>query len=156
MFGCKERENFYRFIVAEKSLLAFARIVGMSHVRKKNNLLAYLRRGATYKIPILKKKSKKLQKVIGFLRPYKENVYIRLTKNREKVNKADINNKIRYIESVLGVKAVEVKRQRKNNHFYICSRALVREIKDHYHFVKAWTPLTNNKIKKLKESWKII
>jgi hypothetical protein len=57
------------------------------------------------------------------------------------------------IEKTLGCKIIEVKRRRKNNHFYICSKKLLQEIREHYRFEASWNPFQKEEINKLKEWW---
>ncbi len=132
----KKEKNGYRFIVAEESIPNFSKTIGIFHPRKQRNLLEYLRKGASYNIPKNKKLDEKLKldKVIEYLRPYKYGVYIKLTKRREFVSKEKIRKKIKFIEKILNRKVVMVKRPRKNDHYYICSRKLVEELNKNYRF----------------------
>ena len=152
----KNRRGKYESGVAEESVLKFARIIGFSHPRKRKILIEYLKKGASYKVSKNKVPNKKLEKVIEYLRSYKDNVYIRLTKRRENVRKRAVKKRIRLIEKVLNVNVICTPRPRKNDHYYICSKQLVEEINNHYSFVPIWNALSEKEIQGLEKRWELI
>jgi len=100
-----------------------------------------------------KKPEYRLTKIIRYLRPYQGNIYIRLTERREQISKEDVEKRLGEIRTVLPYPIVEIKRQRKNNHYYICSKRLLRNIKEHYEWKPTWDPLSQEEIYKLKQGW---
>ncbi len=151
-FSRKNKFAAYGVVVAEESIANFARIVGSNHPRKRANLIEYLKKGASYKVPVSKKPNERLNKIIAYLRPYQGNVYVRLTSRREAVGE-EVVERLKNIEKVVGMRLVEVKRPRKNNHFYICSRELLNEINECYEFKHVWSPLSDEEINRMKIRW---
>jgi hypothetical protein len=149
----KEKNRQYHFLVVEEGIPRFARLIGSSHPRKQKNLIEYLKKGASYNIPVRKKQNRRLDPIIEFLRPYKNIVYVKLTKKREMVSNQDIKKRIQFIGENLNQKIIELRRPRKNNHFYICSMDLVREINEYYDFRPIWDPFNDEEIDDLKQRW---
>ncbi|MBI2148783.1 LAGLIDADG family homing endonuclease [Candidatus Woesearchaeota archaeon] len=149
-------KNIIKILISEESILKFAKIIGFSHPRKQLILIDYLKSGSSYNIPIAKIKNKKLDQFISYLRPYKNQVYIRLTEKREMVSSELLKERIKSIESILNVNVVQIKRNRKNNHFYICSKKLAEKIKEYYDFVPSWRSLDEKNVNKLRETWSFI
>ena len=145
--------KIYSLHVAEESIPRFVRLIGSSHPRKQKNLIGYMKKGATYKIPKSIKPNKNLGEVINYLRPYKNSIYIRLTARREITNKNELTIRRCFIKEKLNHDLVKVKRQRKSGHYYICSKDLLKEINEHYDFVPPWLPFKKCEIVELTERW---
>lgn len=155
-FNSQSGKNAYMICIAEESIPNFVERIGISHPRKQNNLIEYLKKGASYKKVVLhKKQNKKLEKIINYLSPYKNNVYIRLTNRREKISKESIERRLKLIKQTLKLKITELNRSRKHNHFYICSQELVNEINKFYMFGPLWNKYTEEDIQTLRNMWKI-
>jgi hypothetical protein len=151
-FNKKETDR-YRVTIANESIVKFAEIVGSSHPRKQMNLLRYLKDGCSYNVPVNKKTNRKLEKVIEYLRPYKGNVYVRITKRREIIDKKVLLERLKFIKNQLNCSIIEVNRPRKNNHYYICSKKLLEEINKCYEFKPSWSALDVCELDQLKERW---
>lgn len=150
----KKEGKIYNVLIAEESIPIFVRAIGSSHPRKQKNLMQYLRKGASYCVPVNKKPNKKLERVINYLRPYRSNVYIRLTDRREMISQEEVRERINFIKKNINYKIIEVKRPRRNNHYYICSKDLQRKLNKHYEFKPQWSGFCKEEIEELKERWR--
>lgn len=91
----------------------------------------------TIKLPLIPKKD--TLKLLSYLRPYTSEVYIK------------INNELPKIEELFDTKVTIVKRNRKNDHTYICSKALSQFLKVFHQYKLPWNPLKDVEINNLKE-----
>jgi|SRR3989344_2089166 len=149
----KDERKIYRTVISEKSILKFAKVIGIFHPRKQKNLIEYLKNGASYNNYIIKKPNRKLYSIITYLRPYKNNIYIRLTDKRELTNKKKIEERLNNIRKAIPLKITKVNRLRKNDHYYINSKSLLDEINNHYKFIPSWKAVNIETINNMKERW---
>lgn len=153
VFFGKMKGQKHSIHILEEAIPQFVRIIGTSHPRKQENLVEYMKKGATYKVPKAIKPNKKLENIIEYLRPYENNIYVRLTAKREKTSKNELTARMSSIKEKLNHNLVRVKRERKNDHYYICSKELLNEINEHYEFVQSWPPFKEQEIIELTERW---
>ncbi len=154
IFHNKEKSNF-KMLIAEQSILNFAKFIGISHPRKQKMLIYYLKKGAFYKVPQNKKQNNRLDKIINYLRPYDNKVYIKLTDIRGKSHPKEIKKRVKKIKKVLNMEIIEIKRNRRSNHYYLCSKKLVGVLNKYYKFVPSWAPLMQENIFALKNTWRL-
>ena len=67
----------------------------------------------------------------------------------------DYDKLINEIEKRFNIKAIEVKRPRLNNHFYICSKKFQKFLIHNVEYDLPWQPLNKEEIENLSKGWKI-
>ncbi len=144
----KEKNGFTLRILTE-SFLKYSELIGFCHPRKKEILLNYLREGPKYKV--LKKTNGKNHKLFKYLRPYKESVYVSFSKNNMKTNPEEIQELLAEISITFDVKIIRIKRNRYNDHYYICSKKFTNFVKSKVVYDLPWQPLNDNEINLLSE-----
>jgi len=144
----KEKNGFVLRILTE-SFLKYSELIGFSHPRKKEILLNYLREGPKYKV--LKKANGKNHNLFKHLKPYKENVYVSFSKNNRKTDPEEIQELLAKISITFDVKITKTKRDRYNDHYYICSKKFTDFVKSKVIYDLPWQPLNNNEINLLSE-----
>ena len=135
--------------VLTKSYLSYANIIGFSHPRKKALLIHYLKEGPKYKI------AKTNNPLLKFLRPYKDSVYISFSKYNKKTSREDVKKLISSIAKTFDVKITEIKRNRYNNNYYICSKNFVNYVKKNIIYELPWQPLNKGELNNLSKRWEI-
>ncbi|MBL7100351.1 MAG: hypothetical protein ISS23_00175 [Nanoarchaeota archaeon] len=150
-----KKEKGWILNIPSCSFLNYAKLIGFSHPRKKGLLIKHLKKSPRYKVfkKLNKKLPYKMSELFKYLRPYKKSVYIKLEDHHRKAKKEDADNLLNKIKTTFGVKIIEVKRKRPNNHFHICSKKFTKFVKIHATYDLPWQPLNDYEIKKLLKEW---
>ncbi|MDP3918776.1 MAG: hypothetical protein Q8Q35_02635 [Nanoarchaeota archaeon] len=79
-----------------------------------------------------------------------------MNKHNQNGNKEDIMNALARIKNIFNVKIVEIKINRPNNHYYICSKEFTKYVNDNTQYGLPWEPLNTLELNILLEKWQII
>ena len=154
-YDTKKEIRGWSFRIFSGSILKYAKSVGAFHPRKKGALIKHLKKGPTYKIlkEINKQFNPEIIKIFKYLRPYKSMVYIKLNEYNKKAHKQEITKLINSIKDNFNVKITKIKRNRYNDHYYICSKQFTEFIKKNATYELPWQPLNKEDINNLSKEW---
>jgi len=142
--------------IANSSFLIFAKIIGLSHPRKSENLIYHLKEGPYYKIfKGFKNNFNDNEEPYKHLRPYGRIVYVSFSNELTKTSKECVSSIINKIKKKFQVKVIELKRDRPNNHYYICSKPFSEFLNKNCIYDLPWKPLNSKEIIKIKGLWKL-